>query len=753
MKKIVCVIIALALLAGIISFPPPSQAEESAVRVLLSTEGRDTLTLELSGTYVLNGMEITGGALTVATTGSEVAVSHSELGELFTGAEVTLTSQDEESLFTLTDGEGAAHSYRGDATFDVSDGNLRVVNTVSMEAYILGVALAEAGPNASDDELREAMFAARSYARKQVKERAKKAYDVKDSGSENDYFGYDPEAANAIAWAAQVVDEPDPTPEPEPTEEPTPEPTEEPTPEPTEEPTPEPTEEPTPEPTEEPTPEPTEEPTPEPTEEPTPELTEEPTPEPTEEPTPEPTEEPVATETPSPFVNLANTVGQSFEDRPDDSFLGTVVAEVAGVWEEPSQKSTLLAQCTADEKVYVFYQQDEYYFVQLPGTDIRGYMRTEDIETEEPIPTAEPTEEPTPEPTAEPTEEPTPEPTAEPTEEPTPEPTEEPTPEPTAEPTEEPTPEPTDEPTAAPTDEPTPAPTDEPTPAPTVEPTAVPTAEPTEEPTPEPTDVPTPSPTLEPEQPEGTILGFITSTVLAIREAPDGSGKVIGNWYQDQIVYIYYQEGEYYYLNVGGTDVYGYGSVRFIVPESLVPLKDEPTPAPTETPEPTPTGPLTEPTKTMIRNAVSGQLSTGNVNMRSGPSTKYSLVDSKLKKGTALTIYAKDGDWYFLKVDSTGKYGYILGDFVQILDDDEPTPKPTKKTDDDDEPSIRLSQGDVNGDGLISAADAALVLRYDAGWIELSDAQLRAADMDGDDQVTDVDAKAILRYVAMRLAR
>ena len=59
----------------------------------------------------------------------------------------------------------------------------------------------------------------------------------------------------------------------------------------------------------------------------------------------------------------------------------------------------------------------------------------------------------------------------------------------------------------------------------------------------------------------------------------------------------------------------------------------------------------------------------------------------------------------------------------------------------------------MNGDGLVSAADAALVLRYDAGWVTLSDAQLRAADMDGDDQVTDVDAKAILRYVAMRLAR
>ena len=62
-------------------------------------------------------------------------------------------------------------------------------------------------------------------------------------------------------------------------------------------------------------------------------------------------------------------------------------------------------------------------------------------------------------------------------------------------------------------------------------------------------------------------------------------------------------------------------------------------------------------------------------------------------------------------------------------------------------------KGDVNGDGLVSAADAALVIRYDAGRIDLSDAQLKAADMDGDDQVTTMDAKAILRYVASRMIR
>ena len=85
------------------------------------------------------------------------------------------------------------------------------------------------------------------------------------------------------------------------------------------------------------------------------------------------------------------------------------------------------------------------------------------------------------------------------------------------------------------------------------------------------------------------------------------------------------------------------------------------------------------------------------------------------------------------------------------MEDDEPDATPTKKP--TEEPAVCLSQGDVNGDGLVSAADAALVLRYDAGLIDLSDPKLEAADMDGDGQVTSLDAKAILKYVAGRLAR
>ena len=85
------------------------------------------------------------------------------------------------------------------------------------------------------------------------------------------------------------------------------------------------------------------------------------------------------------------------------------------------------------------------------------------------------------------------------------------------------------------------------------------------------------------------------------------------------------------------------------------------------------------------------------------------------------------------------------------LETDDAEPTPTKKP--TEEPAARLSQGDVNGDMMISAADAALILRYSAGLMDLSDEQMKAADMDGDGQVTDLDAKIILRNVAKTLVR
>ena len=54
-------------------------------------------------------------------------------------------------------------------------------------------------------------------------------------------------------------------------------------------------------------------------------------------------------------------------------------------------------------------------------------------------------------------------------------------------------------------------------------------------------------------------------------------------------------------------------------------------------------------------------------------------------------------------------------------------------------------KGDVNGDGLVDNIDAAQILRYDAGIIDLPKDRLAVADYNGDGFVDNMDAFQILK--------
>ena len=73
---------------------------------------------------------------------------------------------------------------------------------------------------------------------------------------------------------------------------------------------------------------------------------------------------------------------------------------------------------------------------------------------------------------------------------------------------------------------------------------------------------------------EGTVRGTITSSNLALREGPGVTSKSLGQYYEGKLVYIYYQEGDYYYVLVAGTDVKGYMSAQFIKVDGEVSKKD-----------------------------------------------------------------------------------------------------------------------------------------------------------------------------------
>ena len=854
MKKKLCIFIALVLLAGLISIPPTVRAEESNVRVRLTTEGRDVLTLPLSGTYTLEGTEITGGTLTVAVSGTEVVVTHDQLGALFTGERVTLTAQDRANLFTLATAGGKERTYRGSVTFDVSDGAVRAVNTVGMEDYMLGVAVAEVGRDASEALLKAAMIAAKGYALAEIGVSGSKAYDVDDTSSDQVYNGFYPTAEKAIACAAEVADETlmldgkpvktvysssnggamikpggkydaayankfDPF-----------------------------------------------------------DITRS-----------DATNLMVAVTGDAPatlpqklyeyllskadgdaIVEIADVEGYPQDAAPQDGFKitmkvskggsvetktlnvtfaelaqqnvilsdnsvrfavkvkdgswllcwgqskghrkgmsqkgaarmaelgysyvdilkfyypgaeltrsdGTVVASQADlstagimaamggtqnhsitktlwvaisgaeVMSKASSSADVCARLPFKSRFGVYKQSGDWYFGIDLETGVQGYILKKNVSEQEPADEPTPTDTPaptdTPEPT--PTETPTPTDTPEPTPTDTPEPTETagptegPTasPDDTASPTESASPSETPEASATPeaTDTPEPSPsetpeaTETPEPSPSETPETTETPEPSPSETPEATDTPEPSPSETPEATETPEPS--PSETPEATETPEPSPSETPE----------------------ATDTPEPSPSETPeateTPEPSPTDTPEPTPTPTPTPVPTPTGPYTEPTEEMIRKAVIGKLVKSGVNMRKGPSTDYDLVDSGLKSGTELTVYLKDGDWYFLKVNRSGKYGYIYKDYV-VLENDEPDATPTKKP--TEEPAIRLSQGDVNADGLVSAADAALVLRYDAGLMDLSKAKLEAADMDGDGQVTSLDAKAILKYVAGRLAR
>lgn len=60
----------------------------------------------------------------------------------------------------------------------------------------------------------------------------------------------------------------------------------------------------------------------------------------------------------------------------------------------------------------------------------------------------------------------------------------------------------------------------------------------------------------------------------------------------------------------------------------------------------------------------------------------------------------------------------------------------------------KVIAGDVNGDGTVNNLDAATVLKYDAGIINLTEEQLKRADFNKDGKVDNVDAAAILKHDA-----
>lgn len=83
----------------------------------------------------------------------------------------------------------------------------------------------------------------------------------------------------------------------------------------------------------------------------------------------------------------------------------------------------------------------------------------------------------------------------------------------------------------------------------------------------------TPKTTVPPDAPDEAINGKVTAKVVALRSGPNKTDKAITELSKDDVVYVYYQVGEFYYVQVATTGKKGFAYASYISAEKSVPTK------------------------------------------------------------------------------------------------------------------------------------------------------------------------------------
>ncbi|MCL2671874.1 MAG: dockerin type I repeat-containing protein [Clostridiales bacterium] len=132
-----------------------------------------------------------------------------------------------------------------------------------------------------------------------------------------------------------------------------------------------------------------------------------------------------------------------------------------------------------------------------------------------------------------------------------------------------------------------------------------------------------------------------------------------------------------------------------------------------------------------------------------GPTKEWVLDSSGLKfvaTSRYLCVYTGTPDWRSYNQGSITPG--TLGFYVKAVDTTTPTPSPTPTPTPSPTPTPTRRPGDADCNGVVDAADAALVLRWLAGIGIISEQGLLNANVNGDAVVDASDAAAILRFLA-----
>ncbi len=175
--------------------------EYALIRVRLSLGDPDRLEVRVKGIYTCAeaGISFADGTLLLTAKGSQITVSHSSVGAIYTGTSVHLErlAWNRSSGYLRFAVRSGTRSYLGDLLFTSENGKMKAVNTVPMTQYLYGVVGHEMADSFPLEALKAQAVAAKCYALRSVGSHS--GYDIGDTASDQVYRGYTPENGRVIA--------------------------------------------------------------------------------------------------------------------------------------------------------------------------------------------------------------------------------------------------------------------------------------------------------------------------------------------------------------------------------------------------------------------------------------------------------------------------------------------------------------------------------------------------------------------------
>ncbi len=208
-KKIILTICGLLILAFLFPAAPPVHADSSptCVRVLLSTQGAGTLTCKVTGRYQISEtlQKFGEGTLTIRAKGSNIILSHSESGELYSGTRITIKRLDpgrDGGTISMKVVSGT-RAFLGDFYITANDSVLTVINSVPLSHYLYGVVGYEMSNEFPVEALKSQAIAAKCYVLMRIG--SGKGYDLGDTAEDQVYKGYVPSYTNVITAVDETM--------------------------------------------------------------------------------------------------------------------------------------------------------------------------------------------------------------------------------------------------------------------------------------------------------------------------------------------------------------------------------------------------------------------------------------------------------------------------------------------------------------------------------------------------------------------